>query len=78
MADNKVKGSNFEVKNDVIEKALKALGDQIKGFLPKGWGFTLMLFDTDTTRGSMFYISSANRDDMIKAMKEFIKKNEEA
>lgn len=69
--------STFQVRNEQIEKTLRAVAEKIKAILPKGWGFTLMLFDyTDTPGGSMFYISSAGREDMINAMKEFIAKNE--
>ena len=66
--------SDFQIKNEEMEKRLKDLGDVIKKGMPPGWGFTLMMFDYNTTEGSMFYISSAARGDMIKAMQEFIKK----
>jgi hypothetical protein len=65
----------FEVKNETIQKLLKDVGHTLKDLMPKGWSFTLMMFDTDTTDGSMFYISGAKREDMIKAMEEFIQKN---
>lgn len=65
----------FEVKNETIQKLLKDVGHKISELMPKGWSFTLMMFDTNTTLGSMFYISGAKRENMIKAMEEFIKKN---
>lgn len=68
--------SGFEVKNPQIEDLLKRVAGVIKKMTPPGWGFTVMLFDTDTTKGSMFYLSSARREDMINAMKEFIEKND--
>jgi hypothetical protein len=67
--------NNFEVKDEEIEKKLRFIGSIIKKQLPKELGFTLMLFDYGE-KGNMFYISSAQREDMIKAMKEFIAKNE--
>lgn len=69
--------SNFQVKNEEVEKLLNNIGHVLKDVMPEGWGFTVMMFDMDTTTGSMFYLSSAQRADMIEAMKEFIKKNED-
>lgn len=71
--------AGYEVRNDGIEEELRRLGRYIGTDLPKGWGFTLMLFDygnEEVKNGGMFYISSAKREDMIKAMKEFIAKQE--
>lgn len=71
--------ATFEVKNDEIATILRTLGRSIKSILPKGWGFSLLIFnytDQNTDENSLFYISSANRQDVIKAMKEFIERNE--
>lgn len=67
---------NYEVRNEKIEKELLRIGEEIKKGTPEGWGFALFMFDMDTTTGSMFYISTAERTSMIAAMKEFIAKNE--
>lgn len=67
---------NFEVENPQIEGVLSGLGKKIQKYLPKGWGFSLFIFDFNTDKGSIFYISNAKRDDMLKALKEFIKKEE--
>jgi hypothetical protein len=40
--------------------------------LPPGWGFGLFLF-TYGERGTMFWISSAQRDDMVKALQEWMR-----
>ena len=45
----------------------------LKPAMPPNVGFTLLLFDFGA-EGNMAYISTANRDDMIKAMHEFIEK----
>lgn len=66
---------NFEVKNAQVQKALRELGQDLKEKMPEGMGFTLLMFDYGEN-GAMFYLSSAQREDMIKAMKEFIIKNE--
>lgn len=66
---------NYEVRNEAAEKALRDIADHINGMVPAGMGFTLLLFDFGEG-GNMFYMSSADREDMIKAMKEFISKQE--
>lgn len=64
---------DFKVFNENIEFKLKEIGDMIGGSLPPGWGFTLLLFDFNKAdKGSLFYISNADRADMIAMMKEFI------
>jgi hypothetical protein len=53
---------------------LQALGGQIGEQLPVGWGFNLLLF-TYGEGGSLFYISSAERQDVIAVMREYINRN---
>jgi uncharacterized protein (DUF779 family) len=65
---------DYQVRNPEIEGKLKGIGGIIGKTLPKGWGFTLLIFDYNTTKGSMFYISNGQRKDVIKAMIEFISK----
>lgn len=67
---------SFEVENPQIIAALRHMGRDLKGRMPEGWGFALLMFDYGTSEGSMFYLSSAERSDMLKAMKEFIAKQE--
>jgi hypothetical protein len=74
--------SSYNVRSDQIESALRDLAQLIKPGVPPGFGFTLLLFSYGRTglrgegkAGSLFYISSAQRDDMIKAMREFIARN---
>lgn len=65
---------NYNVRDPEIEALLKSLGDRLKFSMPPGWGFNLMLF-TYGEGGNLFYISSAEREDVIKVMKEFIARN---
>lgn len=66
---------DFEVKNDEIERLLKDIGASIGAALPDGFGFNLLIFNFGEG-GATFYISNAQRADMLKAMKEFIAKQE--
>ncbi len=61
----------YEVKNDHIKSLMHDISQEIRKAVPKGWGFTLMLFELGD-RPALFYISSASREDMVSAMKEFI------
>jgi hypothetical protein len=42
----------------------------------KGYGFALFIFPFDGESGRMNYISNAEREDMLVALKEFIANNE--
>jgi hypothetical protein len=53
---------------------LQDLGGRIGAAVPEGWGFNLLLF-TYGEGGSLFYISSAERQDVIAVMREYIKRN---
>ncbi len=66
---------DFEVFNEDIEFKMREIGEIISGVLPAGWGFNLLVFSFGAG-GSMFYISNAERQSMIDAMNEFIKKQE--
>lgn len=66
---------SFEVRNKEAEDYLRDVGRILKENTPKGMGFTLLLFDYGDG-GNMFYTSSAKREDMIKALKEFIQKQQ--
>lgn len=65
----------FEVRNEQVESCLKDIGNKLRSMMPEGYGFTLLIF-TYGEGGSMFYTSSADRQDVIAAMREFIAKHE--
>lgn len=60
--------------NEQVEFALREVADYAKTRMPSGMGFTLLMFDFGRG-GSMFYISNAKREDVLKSMQEFIDKN---
>lgn len=67
----------YEIKDYQAQTMLKAIGLKIATALQQlpGFGFALLLFSFGEG-GSMFYISDANRKDIVKVMKEFIEKEE--
>ena len=66
--------TTFEVRNPEVEEKLRQIGRAVKADMPEGFSFTLLIFSYEP--GSMFYISSAERDGVIAAMREFIAKHE--
>ena len=64
---------SFEVRNEPAEKMLKEIGQILRSACPEGYGFSLLIFSFGEG-GNMFYTSNAQREDMIRAMQEFIQK----
>ena len=60
----------FEVENIQIQELLRDIGTTIGAMLPKGWGVTLFIFSFGEG-GSLFYISNADREDMLKLLDEY-------
>lgn len=63
----------YEVENDAIRATLNGIAKRIGASLDEGWGFLLMLFEYGQ-KGSMFYISSAERGDCMRMAQEWIDK----
>lgn len=66
----------YEIRHEEVEKALRGIAEKISHEIPDSYGFTLLIFNFGPG-GSMFYISNAERDSMVEAMKEFIHRQEE-
>jgi hypothetical protein len=74
--------NNFEVENESITNMMRDIGGRIHNALDKSthkgtMGFALLIFEFGEG-GALFYVSDAKRDDMVKAFKEFIAKQEKA
>lgn len=65
--------SRYEIENDAIKATLHDIADLVGSSLDKGWGFLLMLFEYGP-KGSMFYISSAERLACMRMAQEWINK----
>ena len=56
--------------------ALQAIAKEIKKKLPEKMGFSLLAYEFgDIDDRKMMYISNSNREDVLKAMLEFVDKN---
>jgi hypothetical protein len=63
----------YEVRDEQAEAMLNEIGKMLRDACPKGYGFSLLIFSFGAG-GNMFYTSNAQREDMIRAMQEFITK----
>lgn len=69
--------NKYNIRNEDIEETMKDVGSLIGKLLPKEWGFMLMIFDFSKKEGgNTFYISNAQRADMVKHMREMADKME--
>lgn len=66
--------SDYQVRDPKAEVALKKIGKLLAKVMPRGYGFTFLMFNFGEG-GNLFYISNGTRQDVIKTMKEFIEKN---
>lgn len=63
--------------HEAVMRLLHEIADSVKEQTPKGWGFTVFLFPYGDATGpgkDTFYISTANREDMIQVLREFVGK----
>lgn len=57
-----------------VKLKMQKIASMIKSEIPNEFGFILLTFEHDKGDGSMIYVSDSNREDVIKAMEEFIEK----
>lgn len=56
-----------------LEESARKLGRVIGSGMPEGVGFALIMFDFGKD-GHLTWISNADRDDMLRALQEFMQK----
>ena len=64
---------DYEIRNPEIEQLLRDVGHKLAELMPPGYGFTLLIYGFGESK-DLFYLSNANRQDMLKALREFIAK----
>jgi len=65
----------YEVKSPDTQRALRTIATLVDEHVPDGMGFALFLFDFGPG-GALFYMSSAQRADIVATMKEWIAREE--
>lgn len=58
-----------------VREKLQPLARAIKDQLPPGWGLALFVFPFDDREGTLQYVSTAGREDMLKAILAWLKRN---
>jgi len=56
----------------LLVEPMNVAANLLNGGLPEGYGFALLVFGLGEAEGYMNYISNANREDMICALKELV------
>ncbi len=70
-----MKDKHIKEVEKMLTPELQSLAKMIDDKLPKGWGFGLMIFEMNhEPDGPLLWVSNARREDMINAMKEYVKK----
>jgi hypothetical protein len=59
--------------NEYVKGKMKTIAGKVHEELPDGFGFVVLAFNFGEG-GELMYVSNANREDVVKTMKEFIKK----
>ena len=63
-------------REEQVTNVLQEIMNDIKKKLPEGMGFTLLAYEFGNIEdGRMLYASNSNREDVMKAMLEFVDKN---
>ena len=66
-------------QNETVKRRLQSIAKSVDDKLPDGYGFTILVYNFgESPDNEMMYISNSNRDDIVKAMKEWIKKTEKS
>lgn len=60
---------------ELVKSRLQRIAEKVNNELPTGFGFVVLSFAFGNP-GQMMYVSNANREDIVKAMKEWIEKTE--
>lgn len=68
----------MESEEEYIKGKLQNIAQNIDKELPEGFGFALLTFkfNTEPDTSELMYVSNADRQDIVKAMKEWIEKTE--
>ena len=64
--------------NEFVKSKMQKIAKKVDEELPNGYGSVVLAFNFGEGKDNeMMYVSNANRQDIVKAMKEWIKKTEE-
>lgn len=59
--------------SDEVKNKMQEIARTVKKMIPEGCGFAVLVFDTGDKPGRRLnYVSNCKRDDIVRAMEEFI------
>lgn len=65
------------MNEELIKARLRHVAHVLEDMLPEGYGFTLLTYQFgENPDNRLNYVSNSNREDVVKAMKEWIEKTE--
>ena len=65
------------MNEEQAKSRMQQIAHLIEDSLPEGYGFTLLTYKFgEEPNNEMIYVSNSNREDVVKAMKEWIEKTE--
>lgn len=62
--------------DEEVKKKLTDIANKIDDELPENYGFCLLTFGFNNVGKELMYVANANREDIVKVMKEWITKTE--
>lgn len=62
-------------EEEIVKRRMQSIARKVAEELPDNFGFVVLAFKFNE-KGEMIYVSNANREDVVKSMKEFIEKTE--
>lgn len=62
-------------EEEIVKRRMQSIARKVDEELPDNFGFIVLAFKFNE-KGEMIYVSNANREDVVKSMKEFIEKTE--
>lgn len=67
-----------ENQDEVVKSRMQKIAKCVDGLLPNNYGFVVLAFsfDNENDNKKLMYASNSNREDIVEAMKEWIKKTE--
>lgn len=66
----------MDQEEEIVKSKLQGIARKVDNELPEGFGFIVLTFkfNSKPDTSQMMYVSNANREDVVKAMEEFIQK----
>ena len=59
-------------------EVMQDLARYVESKIGKKYGFAILIYEHDTDKGRLNYVSNSDREDVVEAMKEFIKSTEDS